>query len=189
VQRILVNRRIRDEFVERFVAGAAKLKIGHPHDPATDVSSLITSEEAERVEAWIREAVDAGARPVAGGQRRGSTIEPTVLTDVPPHVRLSCREAFGPVVGINAYETLEEAIVRVNESEYGLQAGIFTRDLGKAFLAARRVHVGGFLINEIPSYRADHMPYGGVKRSGIGREGPKYAIEEMTEVKLVCWQS
>ncbi|MCC6858207.1 MAG: aldehyde dehydrogenase family protein [Bryobacterales bacterium] len=188
VQRIFVNRRIRDEFVERFVAGAAQLKIGHPHDPSTDISSLITVGEAERVESWIAEAVEAGARLAAGGRRQGSTIQPAVLTGVPPEVRISCREAFGPLVAINAYDTLDEAIRLVNDSEYGLQAGIYTRDLGKAFLAARRVHVGGFLINEVPSYRVDQMPYGGVKLSGAGREGPKYAIEEMTEVKLVCWK-
>lgn len=115
-------------------------------------------------------------------------MEPAVLTNVPPDVQLSCREAFGPVVGINPYTDLDEAIEQVNRSEYGLQAGIYTRDLEKAFRAARRVHVGGFMINEVPQYRADQMPYGGVKMSGTGREGPKYAIEEMTEVKLICWK-
>jgi len=188
VQRIFAHRAIRDEFLERFTEGARKLKIGHPHDPATDISSLITVKEAERVQEWIAEAVAAGAKLVAGGVRRRATIEPAVLTDAPTHVRLSCKEAFGPVAVVNSYETLDQAIDMVNASEYGLQAGIYTRDLRKAFTAAKRVHVGGFLINEVPQYRVDQMPYGGVKLSGTGREGPKYAIEEMTETKLVAWK-
>jgi len=110
------------------------------------------------------------------------------LTDVPASAKIACREAFGPVVGINSYESLDQAIAMVNDSEYGLQAGIYTRDIRKAFDAAHRVHVGGFMINEIPQYRVDQMPYGGVKLSGSGREGPKYAIEEMTEPKLICWK-
>lgn len=188
VQRIFVNRKIRDEFLGRMVEGARKLVIGHPHETGTDISSLITAGEAERVENWIGEAVQAGAKLVTGGARKRATIEPAVLTEVPPNVSLSCREAFGPVVNVNAYDTLDEAIDRVNDSEYGLQAGIYTRDIQKAFSAARRVHVGGFMINEVPQYRVDQMPYGGVKLSGTGREGPRYAIEEMTEPKLVCWK-
>src|SRR5262249_598702 len=154
----------------------------------TDISSLITEGEARRVEGWIGEAVEAGAKLVSGGARTRSTIEPAVLTDVPATSKIACREAFGPVVGINSYETLADAIAMVNASEYGLQAGIYTRDIRKAFQAAQRVHVGGFMINEIPQYRVDQMPYGGVKLSGSGREGPKYAIEEMTEPKLICWK-
>jgi acyl-CoA reductase-like NAD-dependent aldehyde dehydrogenase len=188
VQRIFVNRKVSNEFVERMVEGARKLVLGHPHDAATDISSLITPKEAERVESWVKEATGAGARLLTGGARRRATLEPAVLADVPSGVSLSCREAFGPVVGINGYDTLEEAIARVNDSDYGLQAGIYTRDLQKAFTAARRVDVGGFMINEVPQYRVDQMPYGGVKLSGTGREGPKYAIEEMTEPKLICWK-
>jgi acyl-CoA reductase-like NAD-dependent aldehyde dehydrogenase len=188
VQRIFAHRKIRDEFLDRFIAGSKRLRIGHPHDPETDISSLITTGEAERVESWVDEAVHAGARLLAGGHRTRATLEPTVLVDVPPQVRLFSREAFGPVVGVNSYDSLDEAIERVNASEYGLQAGIYTRDLQKAFHAARRIHVGGFMINEVPQYRVDQMPYGGVKLSGSGREGPKYAIEEMTEPKLICWK-
>jgi len=188
VQRIYVNRKVRGQFVERFVENARKLQIGHPHSPSTDISSLITEGEAERVESWIQEAVAAGARLESGGVRKRSTVEPTVLTEVPAGAKVACREAFGPVVGINSYETLDEAIAQVNDSEYGLQAGIYTRDIRKAFNTAQRVHVGGFMINEIPQYRVDQMPYGGVKMSGAGREGPKYAIEEMTEPKLICWK-
>jgi len=188
VQRILAHRDIRDAFVESFAAAAGRLKIGHPHDEETEISSLVTVQEAQRVEEWICEAVREGARLIRGGGRRHATIEPAVLTDVPPHVRLSCREAFGPVVAINSYESLDQAIEMVNASAYGLQAGIYTQDIRNAFHAARRVHVGGFLINEIPTYRVDHMPYGGVKLSGTGREGPKYAIEEMTEPKIIVWK-
>jgi acyl-CoA reductase-like NAD-dependent aldehyde dehydrogenase len=189
IQRIYVHEEIREEFLERFVEATRRLQIGHPLDPNTDISSLITERDADRIVEWIEEALQAGARLLAGGERRlRATVTPAVLADVPPHVKISCKEAFGPVVGINSFRTLEEAIARVNDSEYGLQAGIYTRDIHRAFEAARRVHVGGFLINEIPQYRVDHMPYGGVKMSGFGREGPKYAIEEMTELKLICWK-
>lgn len=188
VQRIFVHSNIREGFLERFVEATRRLKIGHPLDPSTEISSLITPQDAERIESWIAEAVEAGARLLTGGRRIGrATVEPAILSDVPPHVRLSSKEAFGPVVAVNSYERLDEAIRMVNDSEYGLQAGIYTRDLRKAFQAARQVHVGGFLINDVPQYRVDHMPYGGVKLSGTGREGPRYAIQEMTEVKLVVW--
>ncbi len=189
VQRIFVHRNIREPFLERFVEATRKLNIGHPLDPSTEISSLITPQDAERIVSWIAEAVQAGARLLVGGARRGrATVEPAILTDVPAHVRLSCKEAFGPVVAVNSYDRLEDAIRMVNDSEYGLQAGIYTRDLRKAFQAARQVRVGGFLINDVPQYRVDHMPYGGVKLSGAGREGPRYAIQELTEVKLVVWK-
>jgi len=188
IQRIYVHRSVVEEFTARFVEATRALKLGHPYDPSTEISSLITEAEAARVEEWIAEAVQAGARLLIGGKRKGAIMEPAVLADVPPHVRLSCREVFGPVVGINAFDQLDEAIELVNRSDYGLQAGIYTRDIGKAFYAARKLHVGGVMINEIPQYRVDHMPYGGVKLSGMGREGPRYAIEEMTECKLICWK-
>jgi acyl-CoA reductase-like NAD-dependent aldehyde dehydrogenase len=188
IQRILVEDGIREEFTRRFVEGVSNLKLGHPLDPATDISSLITVGEAQRVEAWVADAVRDGARLIAGGKRRRATIEPAVLTSVPEHSAVYSREAFGPLVCINAFSTLEVAIEKVNASDYGLQAGIFTRDIERAFRAARGVHVGGFLINEGPQFRVDQMPYGGVKMSGSGREGPRYAIEEMTEPKLICWR-
>ncbi len=188
IQRIFAHQRIYHEFLERLVAGTRSLSIGHPHDPSTDISSLVSTGEAERVAAWIEEATQAGARLVTGGARRRATVQPAVLSQVPPETRLFSKEAFGPVVAVNSHASLPEAVDQVNASQYGLQAGIFTRDIEKAFWAARKVHVGGFLINEAPSYRLDHMPYGGVKLSGTGREGPKYAVEEMTEVKLVGWR-
>jgi acyl-CoA reductase-like NAD-dependent aldehyde dehydrogenase len=188
VQHIYVQERIADLFTERLVAGAKALKIGSPLEEATDISSLITVSEAERVERWTSEAVRRGAHILTGGKRERSTIEPTVLTDVPDDLDISCREAFGPVVIVHRYRELAAAIDEVNSSQYGLQAGVCTRDIGKAFDAARRLEVGGVMINDVPTFRADHMPYGGVKKSGIGREGPRYAIEEMTELKLICWR-
>ncbi len=188
IQRIFADRRIHYELLDRMAEGARKLAIGHPHETSTDISSLITVGEAERVESWIAEAAGAGAKLITGGARRRATIEPAILSQVPSETRISCKEAFGPVVAVNSTASLEEAVDRVNASEYGLQASIYTRDIEKAFWAARKVHVGGFLINEVPAYRLDHMPYGGVKLSGTGREGPKYAVEEMTEIKLVSWK-
>lgn len=189
VQRIYVHERIRDRFLEQFVEHTRRLVIDHPYQPTTDVSSLINPREAERVVNWIGEAVRSGAQLLQGGGRMNATVAPAVLAEVPPNVQLSCKEAFGPVVGVNRYRELDEAIAQVNASEFGLQAGIYTRDLEKAWRAAHAVHVGGFMINEIPLFRVDQMPYGGVKMSGTGREGPKYAIEEMTEPKLVTWRA
>jgi acyl-CoA reductase-like NAD-dependent aldehyde dehydrogenase len=188
VQNIYVQESIQKEFVDRFVAATEKLKIGHPLEESTEVSSLIGTGEAERVERWIARAQSQGARLITGGNRQNATIEPAILTDVAPDMEICCKEVFGPVVAIHRYGKLEDAIAAVNASEYGLQAGLCTRDIGKAFTAARQLHVGGVIINDVPTYRADHMPYGGVKKSGIGREGPQFAVEEMTELKLICWR-
>ncbi|HXW13229.1 MAG TPA: aldehyde dehydrogenase family protein [Terriglobia bacterium] len=188
VQNIFVQESIQNEFVDRFVTASQKLKIGHPLEDTTEVSSLITTGEAERVERWIARAQSKGARLITGGKRHNATIEPAILTSVAPDLEICCKEVFGPVVAIHRYGKLEEAIAAVNASEYGLQAGLCTRDIGKAFAAARQLHVGGVIINDVPAYRADHMPYGGVKKSGIGREGPQFAVEEMTELKLICWR-
>lgn len=188
VQHIYLQEQIADAFTERLVAGAQALKIGSPLDESTDISSLISVGEAERVERWIDQAVRKGGRILTGGQRHRATLEPTVLADVPGDLDISCKEAFGPVVIVHRYRELAIAIDEVNSSQYGLQAGLCTRDIGKAFHAARRIQVGGVMINDVPTFRADHMPYGGVKKSGVGREGPRYAIEEMTELKLICWR-
>jgi acyl-CoA reductase-like NAD-dependent aldehyde dehydrogenase len=188
VQRILAHRAVHDEFVERFAAAASALRVGDPLEEATEVSSLITTVEAERVERWIQEAERAGAARVCGGERSGATVRPSVLCHAPRGCAVVEQEAFGPLACIEAYSELEEAVEAVNASRYGLQAGIFTRDLEVAFHAARAVEVGGFLINDVPQFRVDQMPYGGVKLSGTGREGPRYAIEEMTEPKLISWR-
>ncbi|HEX5483695.1 MAG TPA: aldehyde dehydrogenase family protein [Terriglobia bacterium] len=188
VQNIYVQEQIVGEFTDRFVEATRKLKIGHPLEESTEISSLISTSAAERVESWITEATDAGGRILTGGTRRGATIEPTILTNVPTSVRISCQEVFGPVVLVQPYRALDDAIARVNSGEYGLQAGVCTRDLSRAFRAAQALRFGGVIVNDVPAYRVDHMPYGGVKKSGIGREGPRYAIEEMTEMKLICWR-
>ena len=189
LQRAFAHESIADRYIQGLVAGAKALRIGHPYEASTEVSSLIDEAAAIRVESWIEEAVNAGARLLCGGKRRGATIEPAVLTNVPASARISCEEVFGPVVAVYRYESLEDAIARVNSTPYGLQAGIFTRDLSRAFRAARELQFAGVLINDVPTFRMDHMPYGGAKHSGLGREGPRYAIEEMTELKLICWKT
>jgi acyl-CoA reductase-like NAD-dependent aldehyde dehydrogenase len=188
VQRIYVQETIADEFLAKFAAATGKLRIGHPFEETTDVSSLITEAEAVRVESWIEEATRNGARLVRGGGRKRATVEPTILADTAPLTRISCKEVFGPVVIVNRYKKLEDAVAMVNDSVYGLQAGIFTNDIERAFRTALEFEVGGVIINDVPMFRADHMPYGGVKESGTGREGPKYAAEEMSETKLICWK-
>jgi acyl-CoA reductase-like NAD-dependent aldehyde dehydrogenase len=188
VQRVYAHESVCDGFVERLKTSVESLKIGHPFEESTDVSSLIDEPAAVRVKSWIDEAVASGAKLVTGGERIRATITPTILTNVAPDAKLSCQEIFGPVVAVYPYRNLDDAIADVNNTPYGLQAGIFTNDLARAFGAARKLHFGGVLINDIPMFRADHMPYGGAKHSGIGREGPRYAIEEMTEMKLICWK-
>jgi acyl-CoA reductase-like NAD-dependent aldehyde dehydrogenase len=189
VQRAFVHRSVISDFLDGLEAQTAKLRVGHPYEESTDVSSLIDEKAAIRVQSWIGEAISAGAHALCGGKRHFATIEPTILTQVPPDARISCEEVFGPVVAVYPYEDLEEAISRVNDTPYGLQAGIFTNDIQRAFRSARKLQMGGVLINDIPMFRMDHMPYGGAKHSGLGREGPRYAIEEMTETKIICWKA
>lgn len=185
VQRIFVHEKLFAAFVEKFVQETNRLKVGDPLDPETDVSALISRGDVERILEWIDEARRHGAEIATGGRADGNVVLPTVLLNVDPALRIACREAFAPIAVINAVSSVEEAIEKVNDSRYGLQAGIYTNDLQTALLAAERLQVGGVMINDIPTYRVDHMPYGGVKESGFGREGLKYAIEEMTELKLV----
>jgi acyl-CoA reductase-like NAD-dependent aldehyde dehydrogenase len=189
LQRAFVHESIAAEYTDRIVAAAKKLRIGHPYEASTDISSLIDEAAAIRVESWIQEAVASGARLLCGGKRRFATIEPAVLTDVPLDARISCEEVFGPALAVYPYKSLDQAIALANSTPYGLQAGIFTRDIARAFSTARKLQFGGVLINDVPTFRMDHMPYGGAKASGIGREGPRYAIEEMTELKLICWKT
>ncbi|MFA4964230.1 MAG: aldehyde dehydrogenase family protein [Thermoleophilia bacterium] len=194
VQRVVVHERVHDAFVAKLVPLVAALKVGDPLDEDTDVATLINEGEVERVTGWIREAVDQGATLATGGVREDGRLLPTVLIDVTREMKVSAREVFGPVLSILKARDLCEAIEISNDSEMGLQAGVFTNDLNKALYAARRLEVGGVMINEVPTFRVDHMPYGGVKGSGIGREGLKYAIREMTELKMVAireldWQT
>lgn len=185
LQRIFVHEKLFAPFVEKFVQETKQLKVGDPLDPETDVSALISPQDVARILEWIDEARRHGAEVVWGGTAEGSVVLPTVLLNVDPSLRIACQEAFAPVVVINAVSSVEEAIEKVNDSRYGLQAGIYTNDLSTALMAAEKLEVGGVMINDIPTFRVDHMPYGGVKESGFGREGLRYAIEEMTEMKLV----
>ena len=187
VQRIFVHESIFDEFVERYVDHVKSLKVGDQLKEETDVGPLVEEKEAKRVKDWIEEAVNMGARLLIGGEVEGAIMQPAVLTHCPRKAKLFCNEAFGPVVIINPVKDLEEAIEATNDSVYGLQAGIYTQNLYYAWKAAYKVEVGGVIINDVPTFRVDLMPYGGVKESGIGREGPRYAIEEMTEIKLICF--
>jgi len=185
VQRILVERGVYDAFLEKFLERVGKLRAGDPLDEATDVGPLISEQDAARAVEWVEEAVAGGARLLCGGQRRGSVVEPTVLTGTRPQMRVNCQEVFAPVKTVEAYDTFEDALHEVNDSAFGLQAGVFTRDAKRIFQAYEELEVGGVLAGEVPTFRIDHMPYGGVKDSGMGREGLRYAIEEMTERKLL----
>ena len=185
VQRIYAHESVYQAFLEKLVQRVGSLKAGNPAEDSTIVGPLIDEGAAKRVEAWINEAAAAGAKVRVGGKRQGSVIEATVLTDVTPEMKVSCQEVFGPVVTVTPYVKFDDALAGINDSPYGLQAGVFTRDIKKAFQSYRDLDVGTVLINEIPTFRADHMPYGGVKDSGLGREGLRYAIDEMTEIKLL----
>ncbi|MBM6618741.1 aldehyde dehydrogenase family protein [Bacillus suaedaesalsae] len=187
LQRIYVHENIYDEFVAEFIEGTKKLKLGNPLDESVDLSALITPNDCIRALHWIEEASRQGARVATGGEATDNMLHPTVLLDVPVHSKVSCQEVFAPIVMINKIQNIEEAIDYVNDSEFGLQAGIYTENIHVALNAADKLQVGGVLINDIPTFRVDHMPYGGVKNSGIGREGIKYAMEEMTEMKLVIF--
>ncbi|MBZ5627238.1 MAG: aldehyde dehydrogenase family protein [Acidobacteriia bacterium] len=185
VQRIFVERKAMPEFTDHLVAGARKLKIGDPLDASTDVGPMIREADAVRAVEWIEEAVAGGAKLLCGGQRKGWFVHPTVLTGTKPSMRVNCLEVFAPVVTVEPYDDFHEALRRVNDSPWGLQAGVFTRDARLIFRAFEELQVGGVIAGDIPTWRMDQMPYGGVKDSGLGREGLKYAIEEMTERKLL----
>ncbi|WP_413309377.1 aldehyde dehydrogenase family protein [Bacillus sp. 1P10SD] len=188
IQRVFVHEKLIDQFVEQFIEETKKLKAGHPLDEQTDISALITRADVERIKEWVDEAIANGAVLKIGGNFNDGIFQPTVLVDVPVNEKISCEEVFAPVVHINRFNSMEEAINFVNDSKYGLQAGIFTNDIHSGLRAAKKLEVGGVMINEIPTFRVDHMPYGGVKLSGMGREGIKYAVEEMTELKLISFK-
>jgi len=186
VQRVYVHDRVFDAFAAALTDLVEKLTTGDPLDPVTDVGPMIDESEAERIDAWVKEAVAAGARVLTGGRRLGGAVyAPTVMTDVPFDAKLCAEEVFAPLVGLYRISSLDEAIAEVNRSRFGLQAGLFTRDLPGTLLAYDALEVGGVIVNDVPTWRIDHMPYGGVKESGLGREGPRYTIDEMTEPKLL----
>jgi acyl-CoA reductase-like NAD-dependent aldehyde dehydrogenase len=185
VQRILVERSVFGKFVELLLNGVSKLKQGDPLDDSVDLGPMIRESDAERAYDWVQEAVRGGARVLVGGKRNGVMFEPTVLTGTRPEMKVNCQEIFAPVVTVEAYDSFDQALRVMNSSSYGLQAGVFTRDAKLMFQAYEELEVGAVVAGDVPSFRIDHMPYGGVKDSGLGREGLRYAIEEMTEPKLM----
>jgi acyl-CoA reductase-like NAD-dependent aldehyde dehydrogenase len=190
VQRVFVDRSVHQSFVDALSREVGALKVGDPLDDATDVSALINPEETERVKSWIDEAVAEGASVSCGGDvGSDGVLAPTVLAGVDPTMRVADTEVFGPLVGVQAYDDFDEALRLANDSRYGLQAGVFTTDLGKALRAARTLEFGGVIVNEVPTWRADQMPYGGLRDSGNTREGPPYAAREMTEERLVVFDA
>jgi len=185
VQRIFVHRPVLDPFLTAFVDRVRALQLGDPLDEGTDIGPLISPDAVQRVESWVNEAIAGGAKALTGGKRQQTIYYPTVLTGTHPKMQVNCAEVFGPVVTVEPYDSFEKALAEVNDSPYGLQAGVFTRDLKAVFQAFDELKVGGVIVNDVPSFRVDHMPYGGVKDSGLGREGARYAIEEMTERKIL----
>ncbi|MET9483505.1 aldehyde dehydrogenase family protein [Streptomyces sp. NPDC006638] len=185
VQRVIADAAVYEQLVPRIVAAVEAQVTGDPSDDTTDVGPLVSEDAARRVESWVDEAVQAGARLLTGGKRDGSSYAPTVLADVPDDVTLACEEVFGPVLTLRTVTGEEAAYEAVNESKYGLQAGVFTHDLQAAFRAHRALEVGGVIIGDVPSYRADQMPYGGAKQSGVGREGVRFAMEDYTYERVM----
>jgi glyceraldehyde-3-phosphate dehydrogenase (NADP+) len=187
VQRMFIHRSIWDTFLERFVAGARSLVVGDPLDPETQLGPMVDAQQAERTERWVREAEDLGGKVLLGGRAQGSFFPPTVLIDTPAQAQVCSNEAFAPLVVAFAFDDFDAAIAQVNDSMYGLQTGVFTNDLAHAWRAFNELQVGGVVINDVPTYRIDHMPYGGVKDSGLGREGLRWAVEDMTELRLMVF--
>ncbi|MBB0246967.1 aldehyde dehydrogenase family protein, partial [Streptomyces alkaliphilus] len=185
VQRAIVHESVYDRLLPRLVAAVEELPTGDPMDPATQVGPLIDENAARRVESWVEEAVAGGAKLLTGGGRDGATVAPVVLENVPKDSRLGCEEVFGPVMSVTRVRDEEEAFAVANDSKYGLQAGVFTHDVQAAFRAHRALEVGGVVIGDVPSYRADQMPYGGVKESGVGREGVRFAMEDYTYERVM----
>jgi acyl-CoA reductase-like NAD-dependent aldehyde dehydrogenase len=189
VQRILVHREIYGSFRDQFVAAVGGLVTGDPRDEKTYVGPIISEDDAKRIERTIATAVERGGKLLCGGKRSGRLVEPAVLENVPHDAEASCEEVFGPVTLLYSFDDFDEALAAVNDSRYGLQAGVFTRDEAKIQQAWEELDVGGVMINEVPSFRVDHMPYGGVKDSGLGREGIRWAIESMTEPRLLVMKN
>jgi acyl-CoA reductase-like NAD-dependent aldehyde dehydrogenase len=185
LQRALVHESLYGRFKSAFVKAALKLKMGDPLNPATDIGPIIDINEAKRIEAWVEEARNSGAKILCGGKRQGSFYPPTIIERCDPRQKVSDEEVFGPVVVLHPFRTFNQALRMVNDSRYGLQAGVFTRDLHLAWQAYEELDVGGVVINDVPTFRSDNQPYGGVKESGFGREGVRFAMDEMTEVKIL----
>ncbi|MCW2794316.1 MAG: aldehyde dehydrogenase, partial [Nocardioides sp.] len=187
VQRVLVQEDIAEEFTALLTDALRALGQGDPMDEKVQVGPVIDERNAVRIEEWVQEAVDAGAEVLLGGGREGALMEPTLLTNVPAGTKMADEEVFGPVLSISTYREFGEAVDRINNSRFGLQAGVYTESIETAFLAHREIQTGGILIGEVPSYRADQMPYGGTKASGVGREGVRYAMEDYTEPRMLMF--
>src|SRR5947208_2287152 len=185
VQRVLIQSEVYDDFVTRLIKQVESLKVGDPLDPTVDVGPVIDQGALERIDAWVQEAVGQGAKILTGGRREDPIYYPTILADTTPQMKVRCEEIFGPVITVQPYQTFEEALAQVNDSPYGLQAGVFTSSIDRAMLAHRELEVGGVIVNDVSAFRADQMPYGGSKESGYGREGLRYAMEEMSEPRIM----
>ena len=185
VQRLYVHDDVYDAFMTRFLAGVAGLKVGDPLDPTTDLGPMVDQAAASRTQRWVDEAIALGGEVLAGGTANGTYFPPTVLANVPITAQVCSSEAFAPLVVVFRFTEIRDAVHAVNDSSFGLQAGVFTNDLGHAWHAYNELEVGGVIVNDIPTYRIDHMPYGGVKESGLGREGLRFAIEDMTEIRIL----
>lgn len=186
VQRIFSDRTVYEPFTERFIAATSAMVVGDPLEEDVDVGPMIDVGEAERIEGWVAEAAAAGARVAVGGRRDGPVYWPTALTDVRPEMKVVAQEAFAPVASVMPYDEFEDALRQADATPYGLQASIFTKNLDRVFAALRRLNFGGIIINDTPTFRVDHMPYGGNRQSGLGREGVRYAMEEMTNIQMVA---
>ncbi len=187
VQRAYVHASRYDEFLNILIKETESLKPGDPLDESVTFGPMIDRDNAERIESWVNEAVTAGAKIVSGGKRDAAYYAPTILTDVDPKLSVACNEAFGPILVVDSYTDFQDAVERVNDSDFGLQAGVFTNQMDKTLKAFNQLEVGGVVINDVPTFRVDNMPYGGVKDSGFGREGIKYSLQEMTEIKLLVY--
>jgi acyl-CoA reductase-like NAD-dependent aldehyde dehydrogenase len=185
VQRVIADATVYDRLLPKIVAAVDAQVTGDPSDAATDVGPLVSEDAAKRVESWVDEAVQGGAKLLTGGKRDGAAYAPTVLTDVPADTTLACEEVFGPVLTVTRVDGEAEAFAAVNDSKYGLQAGVFTHDVRTAFRAHRALEVGGVIVGDVPSYRADQMPYGGAKQSGVGREGVAFAMDDYTYERVL----
>jgi glyceraldehyde-3-phosphate dehydrogenase (NADP+) len=184
-QRFFVHRSHYEKFVGEMKKGAEKLKAGKPEEAETEISSMIDSDNADRVESWVNEALEKGARLITGGKKSGTFYAPTILTQTTPDMKVNAEELFGPVITIEPFDDFGEAVRMLNHSRFGLQAGVFTESISEMNYAFREIEAGGVILNEAPTLRFDHMPYGGIKDSGLGREGVKYAMHDMLEARIL----
>jgi acyl-CoA reductase-like NAD-dependent aldehyde dehydrogenase len=186
VQRIYSQKQVYQPFSEKFVKATEAMVVGDPLDERVDVGPMIDSTEVDRIESWVKEAQGAGARVLTGAKREGTVFYPTVLTDVAADMKVISEETFGPVASVISSDDFESALKQANDTKFGLQVGVFTKDIDRVLKAVKRLNFGGVIINDTPNFRADHMPYGGNRQSGLGREGVKFAMEDMTNIQMVA---